>query len=40
MTVGALSRGPMRFNAMQRAIPGLSHKMLTVTLRGLEAMGW
>src|SRR4051794_25721129 len=39
MIVGALSRGPMRFNALQKAIPGLSHKMLTVTLRGLERDG-
>jgi DNA-binding HxlR family transcriptional regulator len=29
----------MRFNALQRAIPGLSHKMLTTTLRGLERDG-
>lgn len=36
MIVGVLSHGPMRFNSLQRAIPGLSHKMLTVTLRGLE----
>jgi DNA-binding HxlR family transcriptional regulator len=39
MIVGALSRGPMRFNALQKAIPGLSHKMLTTTLRGLERDG-
>jgi DNA-binding HxlR family transcriptional regulator len=39
MVVGALSRGPLRFDALQRAIPGLSHKMLTVTLRGLERDG-
>ena len=39
MIVGALARGPMRFNALQRAIPGLSHKMLTTTLRGLERDG-
>src|SRR5690554_1274063 len=40
MIVGALStNGPMRFNALQRAIPGLSHKMLTTTLRGLERDG-
>lgn len=39
MIVGALSSGPMRFNALQRAIPGLSHKMLTTTLRGLERDG-
>ncbi len=39
MIVGVLSQGPMRFNALQRSIPGLSHKMLTVTLRGLERDG-
>lgn len=39
MIVGVLSHGPMRFNALQRAIPGLSHKMLTTTLRGLERDG-
>lgn len=39
MIVGALSGGPMRFNALQKAIPGLSHKMLTTTLRGLERDG-
>lgn len=39
MIVGALSRGPMRFNTLQKSIPGLSHKMLTVTLRCLERDG-
>lgn len=39
MIVGALSRGPLRFNVLQRSIPGLSHKMLTTTLRGLERDG-
>lgn len=40
MIVGALStHGPMRFNALQRAILGVSHKMLTTTLRGLERNG-
>ena len=39
LIVGILADGPMRFNALQRAIPGLSHKMLTVTLRGLERDG-
>ena len=39
MIVGALSHGPMRSNALQRAIPSLSHKVLTVTLRGLERDG-
>lgn len=39
MVVGALASGPMRFNAVQRRIPGLSHRMLTITLRGLERDG-
>lgn len=39
MVVGMLSGGPMRFNALQRAIAGVSHRMLTLTLRGLERDG-
>ena len=39
MVVGALTKGPMRFNALQRFIPGVSHRMLTLTLRGLERDG-
>lgn len=39
MVVGVLAAGPTRFNAVQRAIPGLSHRMLTITLRGLERDG-
>src|SRR5689334_20127427 len=39
MVVGVLSHGTMRFNALQRAIPGVSHRMLTITLRGLERDG-
>lgn len=39
MVIGVLSRGPLRFNAVQRAIPGVSHRMLTITLRGLERDG-
>jgi DNA-binding HxlR family transcriptional regulator len=39
MVVGTLSDGPMRFNALQRAIAGVSHRMLTLTLRGLERDG-
>ncbi|MGX8013383.1 winged helix-turn-helix transcriptional regulator [Mesorhizobium sp. ORM8.1] len=39
MVVGALSRGPMRFNALMRLIGGVSHRMLTLTLRGLERDG-
>ena len=39
MVVGALSHGPMRFNALMRRIGGVSHRMLTLTLRGLERDG-
>ncbi|ASK94614.1 transcriptional regulator [Xanthomonas citri pv. vignicola] len=39
MVVGMLSGGAMRFNALQRAVPGVSHRMLTLALRGLERDG-
>jgi DNA-binding HxlR family transcriptional regulator len=39
LVVLGLSRGPMRFNALQRAVVGISHRMLTVTLRKLERDG-
>jgi DNA-binding HxlR family transcriptional regulator len=39
LVVGVLSLGMSRFNALQRAIPGISHRMLTHTLRGLERDG-
>lgn len=39
MAVGALSHGPMRFNAMVRLIGGVSQRMLTLTLRNLEKDG-
>lgn len=39
MVVGALSKGPLRFNAIMREIGGVSHRMLTLTLRGLERDG-
>jgi DNA-binding HxlR family transcriptional regulator len=39
MVVGVLSDGPMRFNALLRTIGGVSHRMLTLTLRGLERDG-
>ena len=39
MVVGNLSTGPLRFNALMRAIPGVSHRMLTLTLRGLQRDG-
>ncbi|MBO0780193.1 MAG: helix-turn-helix transcriptional regulator [Ktedonobacteraceae bacterium] len=34
-----LERQPTRFNELQRAIEGISHKMLTQTLRNLEQRG-
>lgn len=34
-----LYRGPVRFNAIRRAVPGLSQQMLTRTLRTLERDG-
>lgn len=39
MVVGGLSNGPVRFNALLRLIDGISHRMLTLTLRGLELDG-
>lgn len=39
MTVGVLSGGPMRFSAIIREIGGVSHRMMTLTLRGLERDG-
>ncbi len=39
MVVGHLSSGTMRFNALMHTIPGISHRMLTLTLRGLERDG-
>lgn len=39
MVVGHLSRGSLRFNELMRAIPGVSHRMLTLTLRGLQRDG-
>src|SRR5437016_4101698 len=39
MVVGVLSKGPLRFNAIMREIGGVSHRMLTLTLRSLERDG-
>ncbi|WP_075657433.1 helix-turn-helix domain-containing protein [Pseudochrobactrum sp. B5] len=39
MVVGVLSSGPVRFNAMMKTIGGVSHRMLTLTLRSLERDG-
>jgi DNA-binding HxlR family transcriptional regulator len=37
--VGLLSHGPRRFNEIRREIGGISQRMLTLTLRGLERDG-
>lgn len=39
MVVDALRNGPVRFNALMRTVDGVSHRMLTLTLRALEADG-
>ncbi len=38
-TVGVLGDGPKRFNELRRTIEGISQRMLTLTLRGLERDG-
>ncbi|MBE7182884.1 MAG: helix-turn-helix transcriptional regulator [Methylobacterium mesophilicum] len=35
-----LASGTQRFSAIQRSVDGISRKMLTVTLRGLERDGY
>ena len=39
LVVGVLGRGPLRFGEIDRAIEGISRRMLTLTLRGLERDG-
>jgi DNA-binding HxlR family transcriptional regulator len=39
LVVTRLGPGPMRFNELRRAIGGISQRMLTLTLRGLERDG-
>lgn len=39
LVILCLSSCPLRFNAIQRAVVGISHRMLTVTLRKLERDG-
>ncbi|MER2507786.1 helix-turn-helix domain-containing protein [Amaricoccus sp.] len=40
LVVRVLGESPMRFNALRRHIGGISQKMLTSTLRGLERDGF
>lgn len=37
--VGTLGDGPQRFNELKRMVDGISQRMLTLTLRGLERDG-
>lgn len=39
LIVMALSQGPLRFSEIKRRIDGISQRMLTLTLRGLERDG-
>jgi DNA-binding HxlR family transcriptional regulator len=39
LIVMLLGEGPMRFNELRRTIDGISQRMLTLTLRGLERDG-
>ena len=39
LLLGALSGGPQRFTELARRVDGISQKMLTQTLRGLERDG-
>jgi DNA-binding HxlR family transcriptional regulator len=39
LILGLLEKGPLRFTALRREISGISQKMLTQTLRGLERDG-
>ena len=39
LVVGALTDGPRRFSVIRRTVEGVSQKMLTQTLRGLERDG-
>lgn len=39
LVVGTLGAGPRRFNELKREIEGISQRMLTLTVRGLERDG-
>jgi DNA-binding HxlR family transcriptional regulator len=40
LVIGKLGQGKMRFNELRHAVGGISQKMLTTTLRGLERDGF
>jgi len=40
LVVTYLGEGPMRFNELRRSISGISQRMLTLTVRGLERDGF
>ena len=39
MIVGTLSKGPLRYNEIERRVGGISQRMLTLTLKRLEMDG-
>lgn len=39
LVIGTLGRGPRRFNELKRDVEGVSQRMLTLTVRGLERDG-
>lgn len=39
LVIGCLAEGPARYSELSRRVPGISAKMLTQTLRGLERDG-
>lgn len=39
LVVGALADGPVRFTVLRSSIPGISQRMLAVTLRGIVRDG-
>src|ERR1700687_391282 len=39
MVVGSLSKGPIRYSEIRRRVEGISQRMLTLTLKGLEQDG-
>jgi DNA-binding HxlR family transcriptional regulator len=39
LVIEALAHGTLRFTALQAAVPGISHRMLTLTLKNLRRNG-